>query len=79
MKCIIALDINKGAYPKTVVEFGAKGIAANALTTVHPRNLEVKTVTPTIEELNSASTFTKGASYIFSNSKPTTPAGLEKM
>jgi hypothetical protein len=45
MKCAIALDINEGKYPATVEQFGAKTIASNSTTVVHPRDLSVKRFT----------------------------------
>lgn len=79
MKCTIALNVNKGAYPAIVEQFGARSIASNALTTVNTRNLSVKTVPPDLAALSGASTFLKGASYVFTNSGPTTPEGLEAL
>jgi hypothetical protein len=38
--------------------------------------LSVKNVLPTVSELENSSTFSKAASYIFTNSKPTTTEGL---
>jgi hypothetical protein len=69
MKCAIALDINEGKYPATVEQFGAKTIASNSTAVVHPRDLSVKNVLPTVSELENSSTFSKAASYIFTNSK----------
>jgi hypothetical protein len=57
MKCAIALDINEGKYPATVEQFGAKTIASTAV--VHPRDLSVKNVLPTVSELENSSTFPK--------------------
>jgi hypothetical protein len=74
MKCAIALDINEGKYPATVEQFGAKTIAS----VVHPRDLSVKNVL-TVSELENSSTFSKAASYIFTNSKPTTTEGLRAL
>jgi hypothetical protein len=78
MKCAIALDINEGKYPATVEQFGAKTIASNSTAVVHPRDLSVKNVLPTVSELEN-STFSKAASYIFTNSKPTTTEGLRAL
>jgi hypothetical protein len=75
MKCAIALDINEGKYPATVEQFGAKTIASNSTAVVHPRFV-CKNVLPTVSELENSSTFSKAASYIFTNSKPTTTEGL---
>lgn len=60
----------------TVEQFGAKIIASNSIAVVHPRNLSVTTSLPSMSELESSSTFLKGASYIFTNSKPTSTQGL---
>jgi hypothetical protein len=65
MKCAIALDINEGKYPATVEQFGAKTIASNSTAVVHPRDLSVKNVLPTVSELENSSTFSKAASYIY--------------
>jgi hypothetical protein len=59
MKCAIALDINEGKYPATVEQFGAKTIASNSTAVVHPRDLSVKNVLPTVSELENSSTFPK--------------------
>jgi hypothetical protein len=59
MKCAIALDINEGKYPATVEQFGAKTIASNSTAVVHPRDLSVKNVLPTVSELENSSTFSK--------------------
>jgi hypothetical protein len=55
-KCAIALDINEGKYPATE-QFGAKTIASNSTAVVHPRDLSVKNVLPTVSELENSSTF----------------------
>jgi hypothetical protein len=55
MKCAIALDINEGKYPATVEQFGAKTIASNSTAVVHPRDLSVKNVLPTVSELENSS------------------------
>jgi hypothetical protein len=41
--------------------------------------LSVKNVLPTVSELENSSTFSKAASYIFTNSKPTTTEGLRAL
>jgi hypothetical protein len=47
-------------------------IASNSTAVVHPRDLSVKNVLPTVSEFENSSTFSKAASYIFTNSKTTT-------
>jgi hypothetical protein len=68
---------HEGKYPATVEQFGAKTIASNSTAVVHPRDLSVKNVLPTVSELENSSTFP--ASYIFTNSKPTTTEGLRAL
>jgi hypothetical protein len=79
MKCAIALNINEGQYPATVEQFGAKTIASNSTAVVHPRDLSVKNILPTVTQLENSDNFTKAASYIFTNSKPTSTEGLRAL
>lgn len=60
----------------TVEKYGAKSIASNSIATVNPRNLAVSTSLPSLAELDASSPLSKGASYLFTNSKPTTTQGL---
>jgi hypothetical protein len=77
MKCAIALDINEGKYPATVEQLGRNyRLKFNCRST---RDLSVKNVLPTVSELENSSTFSKAASYIFTNSKPTTTEGLRAL
>ena len=79
MKCTIALNINKGEYPSTVEQFGAKSIASNSIAVVNSRTLAVLNSIATRAALEASSAFSKGASYIFTNSKGTSVEGLQAL
>jgi hypothetical protein len=77
MKCAIALDIN-GKISGNSRAFGAKTIASNSTAVVHPRDLSVKNVLPTVSELEN-SIFPKQPVTYLQTAKPTTTEGLRAL
>jgi hypothetical protein len=77
MKCAIALDIN-GKISGNSRAFGAKTIASNSTAVVHPRDLSVKNVLPTVSELEN-SIFPKQLVTYLQTAKPTTTEGLRAL
>ena len=80
MKCNIAVDINKGSMNTNVATYGAKSILNLSESRMNRNTLVTKAVLPNDTKLkNNPNLFNKGASYIFSNSEPTTPYGLDQL